>query len=270
MDIVTEYEGFKNMLKKGFTLAEVLLTLTIIGVIAAITMPALMTNVNDNILEAQAKKFYSQLTAALDLYKARHEIDTLASGLDMVELAGTIMNTTIGDAANDLVESYTNVNRTNQLEQAGVFGVISGENQLYKLKDGSVFTIHETNSDNRPWIVAADVNGRRGPNRYGEDVWKMVIGTDGKIRIQGDNVNANNCLQGDTQGSCMAVFVQNNFRFRNYRDVIAQGSNNPSSSGSSVSGSSTTPTWSGGNINHENGDFSGGSLNGRGGRLPLP
>ena len=34
-------------MKKAFTLAEVLITLVIIGIIAAITIPALMNNTND-------------------------------------------------------------------------------------------------------------------------------------------------------------------------------------------------------------------------------
>ena len=212
------------MLKKGFTLAEVLITLTIIGVIAAITMPAVMTNVNDNVLEAQAKKFYSQLTAALDLYRARHEIDTLASGLETDELAETIMNTTTAatsddDAGNDLVDSYMNIQRAVPRAKENIFGAIGEDNPLYKLKDGSVFTIRDGNNNN--WIVAADVNGRRGPNRYGEDVWTMVIGTDGKISINAAGMGTGNCLNGDNRGSCMALFARSNFRFRNYRDSIA-------------------------------------------------
>lgn len=34
-------------MKKGFTLAEVLITLTVIGVVAAITIPQLVKNMND-------------------------------------------------------------------------------------------------------------------------------------------------------------------------------------------------------------------------------
>lgn len=44
------------MKKLGFTLAEVLLTLTIIGVVAALTVPNLMGAIEDKELASQAKK----------------------------------------------------------------------------------------------------------------------------------------------------------------------------------------------------------------------
>ncbi len=226
------------MLKKGFTLAEVLLTLTIIGVVAAITLPAIMTNVNDAVLEAQAKKFYSQLTDAIDLYKERNEIDTLASGLDISQFVGffnTTPMTSEADVNNNLAQQYTNMNRTNELSRAEFFGAIDNNNPLYRLRDGSVFTIRAESNEN-PWVIAVDVNGTRTPNRYGEDAWKMIIGRDGRIRITG---SADNCLQHDTNGSCIAEFVANNFRFRQYRNTIAGGSDALANSGNGNNGGSS-------------------------------
>lgn len=40
----------------GFTLAEVLITIGIIGVVSAITIPSLLTNVRNKDLQAQLKK----------------------------------------------------------------------------------------------------------------------------------------------------------------------------------------------------------------------
>lgn len=51
--------------KLGFTLAEVLITLGIIGIIAAMTMPALMQNYARLVVETRLKKFYSSLNQAL-------------------------------------------------------------------------------------------------------------------------------------------------------------------------------------------------------------
>ena len=48
--------------KTGFTLAEVLITLGIIGVVAALTIPSLMTAYNKHITETRLKKFYSLFT----------------------------------------------------------------------------------------------------------------------------------------------------------------------------------------------------------------
>lgn len=50
---------------KGFTLAEVLITLGIIGVVAAMTMPALIQKNNNRVVETRLKKFYSVINQAI-------------------------------------------------------------------------------------------------------------------------------------------------------------------------------------------------------------
>lgn len=52
-------------LKKGFTLAEVLITLGIIGVVAALTIPTISSNIQHAILKNQFKKFYSTFSQAV-------------------------------------------------------------------------------------------------------------------------------------------------------------------------------------------------------------
>ncbi len=51
--------------RKGFTLAEVLITLGIIGVVAAMTIPTLISNYKDNVLKNQFKRSYAMLSQAL-------------------------------------------------------------------------------------------------------------------------------------------------------------------------------------------------------------
>ena len=51
--------------KKAFTLAEVLITLTIIGVIAAITIPNLMQKYTKHQYVVGLKKAYSELSNAI-------------------------------------------------------------------------------------------------------------------------------------------------------------------------------------------------------------
>lgn len=52
-------------LKKGFTLAEVLITLGIIGVVAAMTLPSVINNSKSKEYEALLKKAYSTLSQAI-------------------------------------------------------------------------------------------------------------------------------------------------------------------------------------------------------------
>ena len=52
---------------KSFTLAEVLITLVIIGIIAAITVPMIMANHRKIEFSARLKKFYSTMNNAVKL-----------------------------------------------------------------------------------------------------------------------------------------------------------------------------------------------------------
>ena len=49
----------------AFTLAEVLITLGIIGIVAAMTLPALIQKNNNQVVEARLKKFYSVMNQAI-------------------------------------------------------------------------------------------------------------------------------------------------------------------------------------------------------------
>lgn len=71
--------------QKAFTLAEVLITLGIIGVVAAMTLPTVINNTKNKELETAFKKTYSQLdkqyrvssyknTEAADLISEPHPI----------------------------------------------------------------------------------------------------------------------------------------------------------------------------------------------------
>ncbi len=59
---------------KGFTLAEVLIALTIIGIIAAITVPLIMINSQKREVEVKLKKFYSTMTQATRQWQSENGI----------------------------------------------------------------------------------------------------------------------------------------------------------------------------------------------------
>ena len=64
----------KNYDKKfGFTLAEVLITLGIIGVVAAMTIPTLIANTNSAKFRAQFKKTLSTLNQAGLMAQAQYD-----------------------------------------------------------------------------------------------------------------------------------------------------------------------------------------------------
>lgn len=61
-------------MQKGFTLAEVLITLGIIGIVAALTLPSMINNSNKKEFEALLKKQYSALQQAVLRVKYNDEL----------------------------------------------------------------------------------------------------------------------------------------------------------------------------------------------------
>jgi len=61
-----EYTKGDYMKKHAFTLAEVLITLGIIGVVAAITLPALMTNIQDRVKSSRVQNIKQKFSKATD------------------------------------------------------------------------------------------------------------------------------------------------------------------------------------------------------------
>lgn len=70
--------------KLAFTLAEVLITLGIIGIVAALTIPSLMSNYRKKVIETRLSKFYATINNAIKLaeydYDDRTGWDELGSG----------------------------------------------------------------------------------------------------------------------------------------------------------------------------------------------
>ena len=54
-------------MKRAFTLAEVLITLGIIGVVAALTMPSLIEHHQKQVVETKLKSFYSIMNQAIQI-----------------------------------------------------------------------------------------------------------------------------------------------------------------------------------------------------------
>ena len=68
----------------AFTIAEVLITLGIIGVVAAMTLPALITRNQNKALEASLKKNYSIILQAFDMYQADNGYRLKASDVNTI------------------------------------------------------------------------------------------------------------------------------------------------------------------------------------------
>ena len=70
------------LLGLAFTMAEILLSLTIIGVVAAITLPSLTGNINERTWNTQRKALYARMSQAVSLMPALNGYGTLTEETD--------------------------------------------------------------------------------------------------------------------------------------------------------------------------------------------
>uniref|UniRef100_UPI004025F7C0 type II secretion system protein n=1 Tax=Candidatus Scatousia sp. TaxID=3085663 RepID=UPI004025F7C0 len=69
---------------RAFTLAEVLITLGVVGIVAAMTLPTVITNVNERIRKEQVRTVKYKLTQATDKMKSLGLIGAYATTEDFV------------------------------------------------------------------------------------------------------------------------------------------------------------------------------------------
>mgnify|MGYP002761332603 FL=1 len=77
---VRHMDLLQNKAKFGFTLAEVLITLGIIGIVAAMTIPTLMTKIQKLQIESQIKENYSSIAQAMKMGENDDVEDVSISG----------------------------------------------------------------------------------------------------------------------------------------------------------------------------------------------
>ena len=195
-------EGAKR--RAAFTLAEVLITLGIIGVVAAMTLPSVINNLKHKELETAFKKQYSILSqvmqkVVLDDYGGSYNSDSLVNLVNNIQkhyvkaaycingtqcsgnTSGVFPNVNFGgsDAVNFLVQTYKSYNGNSQDTRFNdaVIAVADGAFIFFdRAANGSDDIILGS------FLVGIDVNGwKKKPNRYGHDFF--VFQLDGKGRL---------------------------------------------------------------------------------------
>ena len=207
------------MMKKAFTLAEVLITLGIIGVVAAMTLPALIENNKRAELQSQLKVAYSLLTQALtrmnsDLgYPATPEeyifrkfkdeyikyfdnaVDCKWGGIHATNVSvlcgkGSYVTNENGSTSqlSDVYNTYSNL--SGKQSSSTLF-----DDGQFALKNGMLVMIE--NSGAGPIYISVDINGiNKRPNIWGYDVFTFKLMSDGKLLPMGmpETGYANNTL----------------------------------------------------------------------------
>lgn len=174
-------------LKEAFTIAEILITLAVIGIVAAMTIPSMLKKTNNTENINSWKNVYSEISSAW--FQVVRDYGGLGGGLF----------TSTGDALHD---SYGNLiiaklkyvkkctasatpdvgtnpcwHNANTWHSLNKIPENTNYGYLYSaiLQNGAFFVVGVTNRDctanQQCFYFAVDVNGKKGPNVQGKDIF---------------------------------------------------------------------------------------------------
>ena len=188
----------QNDKKCAFTLAEVLITLGLIGIVAAMTLPTVINNARNKELEAALKRNYSVLAQALDMYQAKNGERIKAGEFKRLEFKNTLMEylNVIEDCglgysdSNACIPNYgagnennSKVYRTYNKNEVTLTLLDDGQ---FVTNDGALYLIENSNDSDAPLYISIDVNGyNKNPNRWGHDLFTFQIDKKGKLLPMG-------------------------------------------------------------------------------------
>ncbi len=157
----------------AFTLAEVLVTLGVIGVVAALTLPSVITNYQKKQTVVQLKKLYSTLSNASGLSQSENG--------EMREWDNSLINTDIKKYAETYYLPY--FNRAKVVDWPSndyTIKNLSGNQNLYssgrekyviELSNGQLLIFSQTQMGQHYLWIFGDINGTKGPNKIGRDIF---------------------------------------------------------------------------------------------------
>jgi len=231
---VNKIEFIKH--KKGFTLAEVLVTLVVIGVVAALCIPALIQNTQQAEFKAAWKKDYSVLSQAVLMAQNDNagDLNSYLNGTSALcpLLSNYLSTTKVCPAVGDTISAcFSNpINELNGTHVGGTGDLFSA----YRFDDGGMMLANGATlafengggADSYNGVYYAyiwvDVNGNAPPNTIGKDIFGMIIlrnsvipmgTTTAQFPQASDFITLQNeaCTPGTTTGmACSTFYLLNN------------------------------------------------------------
>ena len=165
------------MKKRAFTLAEVLITLGIIGIVAALTMPTLIGNYQKKQTVVKLKKVYTTLYQAVELSEEQNgPMDYWDSNISSNDIFIKYIKPYVKNIQS--INYYRNKMPLYKGPNGSVEGAMTTLYQntgLFVLNDGTVFFTPKQIPAVSIALIAVDLNGFRGPNIIGRDWFVFSI-----------------------------------------------------------------------------------------------
>ena len=184
------------VIQRAFTMAEVLITLGIIGIVASMTLPGVIEGYREKENVTRLEKFLSVLSQAVNLYKAQNDCplsisDCLGGGIDsdcanfeQIASRMKIVDSATRSTKNEKFwlpeQSYNYYGEVVSGNYGGVSKSVAGD-CVYLLPEGTTFSVdvNPTSFD-----IAVDVNGAKLPNRVGRDIFFVLIGANANFTYE--------------------------------------------------------------------------------------
>lgn len=177
------------IVNKGFTLSEVLITLGIIGIIAAFTIPGVITKYQKKIVEENLKASYQMFFTAINLALADNG-NQIPIDKEFFEDTN-FLNKYINPYLN-AVKQYNGKHIKISIPNKESESIIAYNKNWFCINSGICYTqIYSggVNQDNGyTWLnyiyIIVDINGTKKPNRVGRDVFyfNVNLNIDGKAK----------------------------------------------------------------------------------------
>lgn len=188
--------------RNGFTLSELLMALTIVGVIAVLTVPVMMNNIHNKMFATQVKNMAAT-------------IEQLAQDQLIVHRTRDLSDTDFGDPEKLLTDKHFAITKTCSSSSAAKDcwktaatgkdkvtyknlnkqNISLGNAKTIILKNGVILLYNlETSTDSAVGYFIIDINGNDNPNIVGRDLFAFFVTPKGRIADISSIVNANDQL----------------------------------------------------------------------------
>ncbi len=207
----TKWQGMVNDNKSAFTLSEVLITIGIIGVIAAITMPVLINKYQDYLAINKVKKWYSMTNQAILMSINDNGY------LDEWQVTDGMSSQSANDLAK-YIKPYLNIVKDCGTSTDVACAVYGEGYKFYELNQGALVTVDAETSSKFYKIILSDgshIFFRGTPNSYCKGTNTEIVGpVCGAIFVDINGNNKPNIVGKDIFG---ANLVKTGLKLTNYK-----------------------------------------------------